>query len=131
MRDGQILPGAFPDGRGREPVAAVTPGRAHLQTERGPCIIVLSATGDHVSYPLDNDVTTVGRRSDRDIVLAEPQVSGSHAEIVRVSGGFAVRDCFSKNGTTVNGKNVVERKLEPGDRIELGGVPIFFSDRNF
>ena len=69
----------------------------------------------------------LGRGEDCDVRVVSGQVSRRHAA-VRVAGGdFLVRDLGSTNGTLVNGERVKgERKLMPGDRIEVGGVAVTF-----
>jgi serine/threonine protein kinase len=50
-------------------------------------------------YPLNKPVMTVGRRSDQDIILEEPTVSGAHAAVRWQAGSWVVEDLDSTNGT--------------------------------
>jgi pSer/pThr/pTyr-binding forkhead associated (FHA) protein len=53
--------------------------------------------------------------------------SRRHAAVVRRGEDVFVRDLGSTNGTLVNGAKIAgERALEPGDRIEVGGVSVTF-----
>jgi len=69
---------------------------------------------------LDHTPFTVGRRVDRDLVIADPRVSRDHANIVSENGEFFVVDLGSKHSTFVNGQSVQRQKLERNDRIEFG-----------
>jgi phosphoserine phosphatase RsbU/P len=62
----------------------------------------------------------VGRKVDKDLVIADPRVSRDHAQIVLESGEFFLVDQGSKHGTFVNGERVQRQKLERNDRMEFG-----------
>jgi phosphoserine phosphatase RsbU/P len=63
---------------------------------------------------------TVGRKVDKDLVIADPRVSRDHAQIMQEGKEFFVIDLGSKHGTFVNGERVQRQKLERGDRLEFG-----------
>jgi sigma-B regulation protein RsbU (phosphoserine phosphatase) len=63
---------------------------------------------------------TVGRKVDKDLVIADPRVSRDHAQIVLESGEFFLVDQGSKHGTFVNGERIQRQKLERNDRMEFG-----------
>jgi sigma-B regulation protein RsbU (phosphoserine phosphatase) len=63
---------------------------------------------------------TVGRKVDKDLVIADPRVSRDHAQIVAESGEFFLVDQGSKHGTFVNGERIQRQKLERNDRMEFG-----------
>jgi phosphoserine phosphatase RsbU/P len=63
---------------------------------------------------------TVGRKVDKDLVIADPRVSRDHARIVSEDGVFFVVDEGSKHGTFVNGQRVERQKLQRNDRLEFG-----------
>ena len=69
---------------------------------------------------LDHSPFTVGRKVDKDLVIADPRVSRDHALIVSENGVFSVVDQGSKHGTFVNGERVERRVLERNDRLEFG-----------
>jgi len=69
---------------------------------------------------LDRNPFHVGRKVDKDLVIADPRVSRDHAEIVLENGQFCVVDLGSKHGTFVNGEKVTRRLLERNDRLEFG-----------
>src|SRR5246500_3027581 len=69
---------------------------------------------------LDHSPFGVGRKVDKDLVIADPRVSRDHALIVSENGKFAVVDQGSKHGTFVNGERVQRKALERNDRVEFG-----------
>jgi pSer/pThr/pTyr-binding forkhead associated (FHA) protein len=78
------------------------------------------------AYPLSDAGFTIGRDSASDIVVREPAVSRSHAE-VRAEGGEYVLHTSGTTGTRVNGEFVnTPRQLKDGDRIEVGTAELTF-----
>jgi len=69
---------------------------------------------------LDHSPFSVGRKADKDLVIADPRVSRDHAVIVSEGGQFSVVDQGSKHGTFVNGVKVDRKILERNDRLEFG-----------
>jgi phosphoserine phosphatase RsbU/P len=69
---------------------------------------------------LDHSPFSVGRKVDKDLVIADPRVSRDHAVIVSENGVFSVVDQGSKHGTFVNGERVDRKVLERNDRLEFG-----------
>lgn len=67
----------------------------------------------------------LGRAPSNAAVLADPRVSGEHAEI-HVDGDSArIRDLGSRNGTWINGRRCEgEEPLAPGDQLRLGNVTL-------
>ncbi len=63
---------------------------------------------------------TVGRKVDKDLVIADPRVSRDHAQIVLEGAEFFLVDQGSKHGTFVNGERIQRQKLERNDRMEFG-----------
>ncbi|MGJ7565580.1 FHA domain-containing protein [Variovorax sp. GB1R11] len=72
--------------------------------------------------------TTIGRRTDCDIVLDRLTVSASHAALHLRGNQVFIEDLGSTNGTLVNGVPVVQKALEDNDFIEMGGCQILFLD---
>src|SRR5246500_4186807 len=69
---------------------------------------------------LDHSPFGVGRKVDKDLVIADPRVSRDHAIITSENGQFEVVDQGSKHGTFVNGERVQRKTLERNDRLEFG-----------
>ena len=76
--------------------------------------------------PLGEEMMSLGRMSDCDIVVADPRVSRRHAEIKPAGHGFVVTDLGSMNGTVVNGSPIREHPLTDGDEIRLGNTVLRF-----
>ena len=79
-----------------------------------------------VRHDLDRPVLTLGRSKECDIPVDDPSVSRRHAEIRRETGGFAVVDLGSTNGTRVNGAKISRAELEDGDRVTIGQTELRF-----
>jgi FHA domain-containing protein len=74
------------------------------------------------------DRLTVGRDPSCDVSDADPRLSRRHAEFQLTPKGIVVRDLDSRNGVRVNGRNVHETLLAPGDRVEVAHLSIRFLD---
>jgi len=73
---------------------------------------------------------TVGRKPGHSLQLVDGSVSGKHAEILIDDTGVLLRDLGSTNGTRVGSERVLEARLEHGDRVVFGSVPMVFLDAN-
>src|SRR6202521_2916190 len=69
---------------------------------------------------LNRSPFTVGRKVDKDLVIADPRVSRDHAQIMQEGQDFFLVDLGSKHGTFVNGERIQRQKLERNDRLEFG-----------
>lgn len=79
------------------------------------------------NQPREHDLpagrTTIGRRSDSDIVISDDSASRLHAEIVldAETGTLTLSDLGSTNGTYVNRERISRRvQLRPKDQIRIG-----------
>lgn len=79
-------------------------------------------------YPLDRPVVSIGRRLDNHIVLENPKVSRTHAQLRLRHGRYVLYDLGSSGGTQVNGETVKERVLEAGDVISLPGASLIYGE---
>lgn len=66
--------------------------------------------------------TLVGRRRACHICIPAADVSREHCALVYENGKLIVRDLASSNGTWVNGQQVKEAELHPGDTLGVGPV---------
>lgn len=82
--------------------------------------LVLVQGNEQRTINLDHTPFTVGRKVDKDLVIADPRVSRDHAIITSENGQFSVQDQGSKHGTFVNGERVQRKTLERNDRLEFG-----------
>jgi S-DNA-T family DNA segregation ATPase FtsK/SpoIIIE len=71
----------------------------------------------------------MGRSSQADVELADPEVSRRHARFDLVQGVLYVTDEGSRNGTFLNGKPLDGESIElrPGDDIDVGNTRITIS----
>ncbi len=92
---------------------------AKLSFETGPF------AGRVVALP--NQMVTVGRAPDNDVVVGDPATSGRHGRIEMRSDVFWISDLGSTNGTLVNGEPVIEKQLSDGDLIAIGQNTIRFT----
>lgn len=79
-------------------------------------------------FPLDKMVINIGRRPDNHLVLSDPRVSRTHAQIRAIRGQYFIFDINSTGGTSVNGRRVHQCDLKPGDVISLSGVPLIYGE---
>jgi sigma-B regulation protein RsbU (phosphoserine phosphatase) len=83
-------------------------------------LLVLVQGNDQKDIVLNRTPFSVGRKVDKDLVIADPRVSRDHAQIVLEEGEFFLVDQGSKHGTFVNGERILRQKLERNDRLEFG-----------
>ncbi|WP_375772445.1 sigma 54-interacting transcriptional regulator [Archangium gephyra] len=62
----------------------------------------------------------VGSDVASDLVLSDQTVSRRHIELERTSKGIVLRDLGSRNGTFLDGHQVMQALLQPGDKVMLG-----------
>jgi phosphoserine phosphatase RsbU/P len=89
-------------------------------------IAIFVSGNDQQTLSLNHTPYTVGRKVDRDLVIADPRVSREHASIVSENGEFFVVDLNSKHGTFVNGEKVDRHKLQRNDRLEFGARDVAY-----
>lgn len=77
-------------------------------------------------FPLHETVINIGRRLENQLVIDDPRVSRSHAQLRAIKGRFVLFDLNSTGGTFVNGQRTSQTVLYPGDVISLAGVALIF-----
>jgi pSer/pThr/pTyr-binding forkhead associated (FHA) protein len=77
-------------------------------------------------FQLDREVVTFGRGSDNDIVIDSASVSGKHAEMHRIKGGYELRDVGSTNGIKLGSERYQTIPLEQGTAVKIGDVAFDF-----
>lgn len=81
---------------------------------------VVSGARQGLNVPLsDTEPLIIGRKRG-DLLLDDPLVSGSHAQILPRDDGWVIQDLGSTNGTLVDGRLVREAPLRPGAEISIG-----------
>jgi pSer/pThr/pTyr-binding forkhead associated (FHA) protein len=87
--------------------------------------ILRIARGTNVrDYPLDRDVTSIGRNNDNTVILDDENVSRRHAEIKYIDGKLHITDLGSSNGTIIKGVAIEPDTpwlLTEKDVVSIGG----------
>lgn len=94
-----------------EELDARVPGELALRVGLGP---------EARSVRLTERPLCIGRAADNDIVLHDRAVSAYHCRVECGQGFPAIRDLGSRNGTFVNGVQVVRALLGPGTAMRIG-----------
>ncbi|MCF7730137.1 MAG: FHA domain-containing protein [Akkermansiaceae bacterium] len=89
-------------------------------------ITVPDRTPQPYKFLLDRQLVTIGRGSVNDIAVDCSSVSVKHAEMVRVDGGYELRDMGSTNGTKLEGERRDVIQLRNGLTVKLGDVAFDF-----
>ncbi len=79
----------------------------------------------HTDFDLVSGRTSIGRRSDNDIIIHDASVSNHHARL-NFEENYFLTDLRSSNGTYINGKKIFHVKLMDGDVINFAGVHATF-----
>jgi hypothetical protein len=68
------------------------------------------------------EIAHIGRTASHDVAVADMAASRDHATIERTpEGGYVIKDLDSRNGTFVNGAQLIRtRTLRSGDRLRVG-----------
>ncbi len=67
-----------------------------------------------------DSLVRVGSDPASDLVLTDPTVSRRHLEIERTPKGLLLKDLGSRNGTYLDGRQVLQVVLQSGDKVQLG-----------
>jgi hypothetical protein len=70
------------------------------------------------------DLISIGRGTENDVVIPDPLVSRRHAEVHAISGRLELQDLESTNGTWVNGARVQSATLSCPAHVRIGGAEI-------
>ena len=88
-------------------------------------LLIVKGSGRGTAFDL-GDTVTIGRGASSTIQLADDQVSREHARIERKDDEYVIQDLGSSNGLILNGLQIQESVLEPGDEIEIGNATLVF-----
>src|SRR5512146_2157675 len=80
--------------------------------------------------PLNQPLIRIGRRLENNLVLDDPRVSRTHAELRAINGRYVLLDLNSTGGTFVNGLRITQSVVYPGDVISLAGVNLVYGQKN-
>ena len=91
-------------------------------------LLVLNGPLAGQSYELKVDKTTVGRVEDNTFQIADPSVSSHHCEIHLQGEALLIKDLNSTNGSFINGEQITEAVLKPGQTLRLGQIELRIDD---
>jgi len=84
-------------------------------------LVVLTGAERGTGFPIERGrIISIGRAPGQDIQIDDSKVSRAHCRLHAEPDGLTIADLGSTNGTVVNGRRVIQTKLEPGDCIRLG-----------
>ncbi|HWP31834.1 MAG TPA: FHA domain-containing protein [Fimbriimonadales bacterium] len=91
-----------------------------LRGEEPPVAFLVSGENE---FPIRAGVNTIGRRSENDIVISDPYVSGLHGKIEVKGEEVWFTDVGSTNGSFLNGSKIPPHepvRIRPEDELQLG-----------
>jgi CheY-like chemotaxis protein len=89
-------------------------------------LVVITKGFAPVAHELGEGWVTIGRGDGNNFQLVEPSISGRHCEVRLRGTELIVRDLLSSNGTFIDGKQITEAVLNPGQTVRLGEVELRF-----
>ncbi len=112
LRPGSLAPRTYPHAVQVQLQVRDSPGTASITRD------LTLALGDGLP------AAVVGRSSDAQVGLLDPEVSRRHAQFDFMRGVLYLTDLGSSNGTFLNGKRLKNEGIEvrPGDDIDVGNT---------
>jgi hypothetical protein len=89
-------------------------------------LLVRTDGARQVRFDLGGALISIGRASDNDVIVDDPEVSRHHCQLKLQHGAYSFADLGSRNGSWINGEPVSEVALGPGDSIRIGSTEIEF-----
>jgi phosphoserine phosphatase RsbU/P len=108
--------------------AQTLPSLGSTSSQSTPTLLLIQGV-EQRTIRLEHLPFSVGRRSEKDLMLPDARVSRDHAHIEQEGSEFYLVDEGSKHGTFVNGIRVLRHRLAPNDRLVFGtdATTIIFS----
>jgi len=103
------------------------PREPKTQPGRIPSGAFLIIDGDQ-HFPLDRPVINIGRRLDNQLILDDPHVSRTHAQLRARDGRFILFDLGSTAGTRVNDLPIKQQVLRAGDVITIAKISLIYGE---
>jgi len=85
-----------------------------------PVKVIVSKGKPIDQFILTKDVSSIGRKSDCDISIKDPSVSGHHARVQKVGNNYLIQDLDSTNGVHVRGRRIKQHVLKNEDVVNIG-----------
>lgn len=90
----------------------------------GVRVVVVGAKAAPTSFVLDRGSCIIGSAPSADVVIEDRAVSRTHVELAVVSGGVAVNDLGSRNGTFYLGQRIQRIVLRHGASFTVGSARV-------
>ncbi len=89
-------------------------------------LVVITKGVSPAVHELGPGWVTIGRGDSNQFQVVQPSISGRHCEVQVRGGELVVRDLLSSNGTFIDGRQISESALKPGETLRLGEIEIRF-----
>ena len=90
-------------------------------------LLVVEGAEQGARFEIDEQPVSLGRGAGHDIRILDTEISRTHARIHFDGETFVLTDLNSSNGTYVNGAEIRSRKLQSGDRVQMGRTSLLFA----
>ncbi len=105
--------------------------RDDIEISVSPCMVVIYGAQLGRRIPLGDEILTLGRSQNCDIVAEVDDISREHCRIVPHDGGYLLRDLGSTNGTWLDDRRIAGRRdapLQSGARVRIGSLILKYLD---
>jgi hypothetical protein len=125
---GEPIPEAMPAQLSDQTMVLARAGSAPAPPDSASRAFLLVHTNGapRVRFDLGGALISIGRASDNDVIVDDPEVSRHHCQLKLQHGAYSLADLGSRNGSWINGQPVSEVALGPGDVIQIGSTEIEF-----
>lgn len=89
-------------------------------------LFIIQGNDQGKRYTLDSSVISIGRDPSNKIHLHDPETSRKHAKIVIRGLERFLMDLESSNGVFINGRQIQQKLLINGDRIQIGKTILLY-----
>ncbi len=83
-------------------------------------LVLFKNDGSVKIFPLQSNITVIGRRHDCDLCVPLSQISRRQCRLSKDENLIKIHDLDSRNGTYVNGTRIQESSVMAGDYIKIG-----------
>ena len=95
-----------------------------------PTLKIITGDGKEIIYKIEKECINIGRSKDNEITLPDHTISRKHAQLIKNSDGYLLKDHKSHNGTFVNGSRITSHILLHNDQIKIGSSNVIFLDES-
>jgi len=94
-----------------------------------PLIRITSRKEPPKNFNLVQEIVSIGRGKDNDIVLLDQKASRQHAQIKKENNQYVIHDLGSVNGILVNETKTSTAPLQHNDQIKIGNSILIFLEK--